>query len=423
MAQYVTPAQLSGLFKEAYADDVMNLVPEVAKVVKMIPFVPRDKETGNLYHQPVILSQEHGVSYAGPSDGAFALEEAVAMTMQDAQIQGSQMLLRSAMSYDAAAKASNSKKAFVKATELVVENMLESVTKRLEISCIYGGSGLGTVPANSHTEDDATHIYLTLSEASWATGIWSGLENAKLQMYDESGDLISSGTDSVFTVDRVDVDTRTIRVLGTATGITALETANDSEAVTPYFKGSYGKEMAGLDQIISNDGELFNIDAEDYNLWAGNNITVSGQLTMGKVLKAVSKAVARGLNEDVVCLVNPDTWANLASDLSALRMYDGSYKKEKAENGFESIVYHGQNGKIEVISHNIIKAGEAFIFPPKKVKRIGAQELSFKTPGREDEIFLHLPNNAGFELRVYCDQAIFVETPARCVKISGFTNA
>ena len=53
MAQYTTPAQLSGLFKEAYGDEVMDLVPEVAKIIKLVPFVQRDKETGNLYHQPV----------------------------------------------------------------------------------------------------------------------------------------------------------------------------------------------------------------------------------------------------------------------------------------------------------------------------------------------------------------------------------
>ena len=104
MAQYVTPSQLSGLFKESYGDDVMNLVPEVAKNVKMIPFVSRDKELGNKYHQPVIVASEQGVTYAAADAGAFALEDSVSMTMQDAQIQGAQMLLRSAISYDSAAR-------------------------------------------------------------------------------------------------------------------------------------------------------------------------------------------------------------------------------------------------------------------------------------------------------------------------------
>jgi hypothetical protein len=38
------PSKLSGLFKEAYGDSVENLIPEAAKITKIIPFVQRDKE-------------------------------------------------------------------------------------------------------------------------------------------------------------------------------------------------------------------------------------------------------------------------------------------------------------------------------------------------------------------------------------------
>lgn len=418
------PSDLSGLFKEAYGDDVLNLVPDVAKLLKMIPFVPRDKENGNRYNQPVVLSQEHGVSYAASTDGAFALEDAVSMHMENAEIQGSQMLLRSAMSYDAASKASNSKKAFVKATELIVENMLESISKRTEIALLYGGSGIGSIAVGGFDETGigATTATFVVTAASFAAGIWSGLENAKVEFYRPNGTNANSDADKDLTITGVDIDARTITVTGSAGAIEDVNDLSVTEILTVYFKNAKGKEMAGLDQIITNDTTLFGINADDYALWKGNNITTSGQLDMDKILSGVSKAVARGLNEDVVCLVNPETWAVLASDQAALRMYDSSYSSKKSESGSESIVYHGQNGKIEVTSHNLVKAGECFIFPPKKVKRIGSQEISFKTPGREDEIFLHLSNNAGFEMRVYADQAIFVETPARCVKISGFTN-
>jgi hypothetical protein len=50
MAQYDTPTTLSGLFKEIYGDEIMTLVPEAAKIIKIVPFVPRDKEIGNKYH-------------------------------------------------------------------------------------------------------------------------------------------------------------------------------------------------------------------------------------------------------------------------------------------------------------------------------------------------------------------------------------
>lgn len=420
MAQYNTAATLSGLFKEAYGDSVENLIPESGKVVKMIPFVQRDKETGNYYHQPVVVAGEQGVTYALVSDGAFSLNDSVAMTMADAQVDGNDLLLRSSLSYSAAAKASNSKKAFVKATELLVENMLESVTKRVEIAAIHGQSGIGV--ADSSVNTNATTTVVQLTTASWATGIWAGMENATLNFYNGSS-LISSGADAVFTVSTVDVDNKKITVTGTATGITALDSALGSGDLDIFFRGAYGKEMAGLRKIITNTGSLFNINAGTYNLWKGNSVTLTGQLTFGKLLKAISKCVQRGLNQKAVVLVNPETWAGLNSDLAALRRFDGSYSASKGEMGVESIKYMGQNGEIEVISHNIVKEGEAFVFPPKKVKRIGSQDISFKTPGREDEIFLQLPSNAGYEMRVYTSQAIFIDAPAQCAYISGFTNS
>lgn len=41
---------LSGLFKESYADKLMDLVPDGVKLLKMVPFVEASKEIGNLYH-------------------------------------------------------------------------------------------------------------------------------------------------------------------------------------------------------------------------------------------------------------------------------------------------------------------------------------------------------------------------------------
>lgn len=424
MGQYTTPSQLSGLFKEAYGDDVMQLVPEVAKIIKVVPFVSRDKEEGNFYHQPVIVANEHGLTYAAANAGAFSLNNSISMTMQDAQIQGSQMLLRSAISYDSAAKASNSKKAFIKATELLVENMMESMAKRLEIACLYGGLG-GIAQADSSVNTNATTTVITMTVASWASGIWAGLEGAQLQFYTVAGDaLISTGADSIFTVSAVDDANYKVTVTGTSTGITALDSALGSGDQYVYFNGAHGSEMKGLNSIITNTTSLFNIDASVYTLWKSNTYSASNAaLTLGKIVAGVSLAVQRGLNEKASVLVSPQTWSNLMTDLAAFRRLDTSYKSSKIEQGAENLTFYSQNGELEIISHNCVKKGEAFIIPMKKVKRLGAQEVSFKTPGREDEIFLHLPSNAGFELRLYTDQAIFLETPARATKITGIVNS
>lgn len=417
-------SNLNGLYKQVYADKLENLIPEASLLTKKIPFVERDKETGDLYHQPVVLTYEHGVTYAAAAAGAFTLNAAISMNTKDAQVQGTQMLLRSALAYDAAAKASNDKKAFKKATELLFENMMESITKRLEIACLYGGSGgsgIGTADTSSNVSATVTNVTFTL--ASWATGIWLGMEGAQVNFYKTSdGTLISSGADAIFTITSIDVDNRIVKFTGTATGITALDSHLASGDAYVFFRDAKTAEMSGLDVIITNTGELFNINAGTYNLWKGNSYAVGGALNIGKILNGLSAPTNRGLNQGVTILLNPLTWANVASDLAALRKYDGSYKKEMGVNGVEAIKFYSQNGEIELMSYNLVKQGEAFAVPMKECMRIGAQDISFKTPGRGDEIFTQLADAAGFEVRVYTDQAIFCKRPAQTVKFTGIVN-
>lgn len=51
---------LNGLFKETYADKLKELIPDGVKLLNKIKFMSKDKQPGNLYHQPVVLGMEHG---------------------------------------------------------------------------------------------------------------------------------------------------------------------------------------------------------------------------------------------------------------------------------------------------------------------------------------------------------------------------
>lgn len=419
MATVVDPGQLNGLFKEVYADQVENLVPESAKFINDVPFTEGQK-LGDSYHQPTILTNEHGITYAGPDAGSFALNSAVALTMKDAQVQGYQMLLRSQISYDAAARASSGgSKAFENATSLLVSNMAESLGKRLEISSWYGQDGIAEIESTSNVS--ATSTTLQITTASWATGIWSGTEGAMIDIYKGTEKQNTTGD---VTVSSVDVDNRTVTVTAAAADITSIDEGSPVSGMNVYFKGSYGNEMAGVNKILTNTGTLFNIDASTYNLWRSNVVTYgSGELTLARILSAVSKAVQRGCNENVRLYVNPDTWQDLNADEAALRVYDQSYKSSNADRGNAMITYYSQNGKIEVVPHNIIKEGDAFGLAEDRWRRIGATDITFRNPGKGGEFFRELNDNAGFELRAYLDQSAFTETPARSFKITGFVNS
>lgn len=432
MAQYTTVSQLSGLYKEAYADGIVGLIPDVAYLVKNINFSEAEK-VGNYYHQPVVLTREAGVTYAAAGAGAYTLNSSVAMTMQDAQVQGSQTTLRSSIPYDTVARSTGSGKAFRKATLPIIENNLESHTKRLEVAALYGQKGLGVSASSANIGSTSTKV--TFTDASWAIGIWAGEEGSKCVAISSSDASIVSGDGSaeVLTIVSIDPDNKAVTFSAASATITALDSATSAGCTFHFWNGAaitssattYSfNEMAGVDKIVTNASTLFNISAATYTLWKGNTYSAaSGQLTMAKVFAAVNKAVGKGgLKEKATVLVSTDTWPNMMTDLAALRKFDSSYQSGQAVNGFETIKYVGANGELEVVPHSCVKSGEAFVLPLKRWKRVGAQEISFQTPGRSDEIFLQLANNNGFELRSYADQAVFCQTPAKCVKVTTIVN-
>ena len=91
------------------------------------------------------------------------------------------------------------------------------------------------------------------------------------------------------------------------------------------------------------------------------------------------------------------------------------------ENGFEELYVYAQNGLMRIKPHSMVKGGEAFVLPINTIKRIGSTDVTFNNPGMGNKFFRELSDNAGFELRCYSDQAVFIEKPAKATKITGLT--
>lgn len=425
-----TITDLDGLFKTVYGPDIQSLMPEASKLMKLVPFSTEEK-IGDHFEQPVILTYPHGVTYAAPGAGAFTLNSPIAPKTKPAQVYAYQHLLRDSMDYETAAKsASGGAKAFKKATELSVELMMESMTKRVELDLLYGQAGVGV--GDSSVNTDTTHTVVTVLTASWASGIWAGMENATIQFWKQSDNtLVSSSTDSIFTIDSVDVENRKLTLSGSTTGISALDTALAAGDCDIYFNGSRTaastfSQMPGIVKIITNTGTLFNISAATYNLWKGNSHDSAGALTLGKILSALAKPTGRGLDEKVSVFLNDRTWANIASDQAALRKYDARYDEERAKSGFKALTFYSQNGEVEMMPYNCIKEGESLALPLKQFKRIGSTDITWQLPGGSPEnprFFRELSDSAGFEYRVYSGQAIFCQKPARTLRITGIVNS
>lgn len=404
-----TVGQLNGFFKEIYSDKLKDLIPEGLKIVNAIPFISKDKQGGNNFHQPVILQQEHGITFAASDEDAFNLLPAVAGAVKDATVRGNPMVLRSVLGYAAASRAmKGGQQAFMEATKYLVSNMLRSMSKKLEIQMLYGQKGYGTV----ETTPSSTTVAIT--DAEWAPGIWAGAEGMLIDIYNAAGDTLRGS----FTIASVDLDAKTITL---STSPVAAGVANTDVI---YHKGAFGNEFAGIHKILeTTSGSLFGINVGTYNLFKGNSYNVSGALSFAKLTKAAARPVEKGLDSKLTVLVNPRGWADLLNDQAALRSYDSSYTSSQIQNGAKSLKFHSQNGELEIIPSIYVKEGYAYALALEEWVRVGSSDITFKRPGQGEDFFRDLENSAGYEMRLYTDQAVFCMAPGKNCLLTGIVNA
>lgn len=398
------------LFKIKYADSLINLLPSWTHIQNRVAF-EASKKLGKSFQQPVTLATENGFNYLGEAGTAQSLTvEPSASTTKMAELTGSECNLRAYMSYAAITRAQESEASFVRETKYTVKNMTESFRKRLEIMFLHGQKDLGVVEAVALSTD----TYVKITEATWAAGMWSGMEGASIIGF--TGSTIQGAAHKIA---KVKTSTRELIFTGDVT-------ADYAVGDTLHFEGSRVSgggynEAAGLNAILTTTGNLFGIATADWSLWQGNSVSSVGPLNLDKVQDYVTLAVDKGLMGKTTLLLNPKAWAKLASDQAALRQYDSSYSTEKAKAGFKGLALASQNGEIEVLAHPFVKQGEAFLVPLDLCARIGSVDLSFALPGQEGVYFDRVAGYTAVQLQAMSDQALFLEKPAHCVYLSGIT--
>jgi hypothetical protein len=422
-----TVADYNGLFKEAYADAIEDLVPDEALLVKGTKFLGNKQMLGDLFNQPVIVRNEQGFTYSKPNNGAFAINTPTTMVMRNASVNGFSILARSGIDYESFSKASNAQ-SFRDSVDLVMENVMDSFGNRLEMTMLYGQSSTGLGGITAAANGTATTAVITFATGQWSTGLWTVLEGANINAFLSTAAGAALNTTAPLVVTSIDVANKQITVTGASADITAVKAGVTAGSLLRFYvvgdTGAGLNEAVGLDAIALNTGTLFGIDAGVYSLWKANTSAVGGNLTLASIQQGIATAVARGLSEEIDVFVNPVTWKFLSTEQVAYRMLDSSYSSSKVKNGFEAIEFYSQNGKISVYAHKFVKEGEAYALPLNRAVRVGATDITFNIPGTDSgKIFQQSANNAGFEFRVYSNQALLVTKPATLIKFTGITNA
>ena len=423
MAHDVTNT-LNVLAKQVYGD-MSTLHPDFTYLQKKIGFRKGDKNTGLEYVEAVKLSRSQGFTYG---TGPVTLAGSIVSAQGQAKLKGNPMYLQEDIAFDVASRLANGgAQSFISGSKLMTENMMESFSHRLEAQLIYGSKGLGTITSAALVSGN--NINVVLSQATWATGIWAGQEQAVIQPVNSGNSAIiqANSNDIVLSIVSIAADTRTLNcdvvVAGAQTGTTVVAALASGQLL--YFKGAFGNESVGIDTVCSTTSAstLYGLSSATYSMWQASQKAITGALTVRKLYSAVGQPMGKGLLENVVALINPDVFLDMVSaELDAGtggRRYSSPSDAKSVKTGGSSLVISGPQGEIEVVPHAMVKQADGFVFPIGKAERIGSTDITFKIPGRGDEMFVHSPTKASYELRLMSDQAFFMPCPAKCLKLTG----
>lgn len=391
---------LNGNFKKVYGD-YEQAVPENVMLMKEVSFSAAER-IGEKYVHGVELTRSHGWTMAS-STATPNLNAPVSRESKLAEVDGYQSIMRSRISYIAANRAKGGDASFLTETQATVEELRTSHMERLEVLALYGQEGLAV--ASSVAGD-----VVTMTQGSWAEGIWAGAENMKVDVYSAAG--VFRGTKQILSVG-FDAKTLTLNS-GEAANIIATD-------VFFYQGGSATTEYAGISKILGNTGLLFGINAATYALWAAPTTTLlSVPATLKDILSVDGRSRSRGGKGDKTVLVHHATFVDLVNDIESARTFSGSdqYKGNQIERGTQSLKLYSPSGVMTIKVHDCVKRGDLFGLNLSKWKRIGSTDPTFKFNG-SDQYFFDLENVAALELRSFADNAWFCTRPATGFKITG----
>lgn len=424
-------------FKEVYGQ-FRDLVPSELKFSKLVKFAGGDKQIGNEFHEPVVLSMEGGVTYGGTSGAVFDLNKYVALSVQDAKVKSSEMVLRSAISVATVSRSANDKNSFKRGLQLLIGNMMKSMYHRLEVALLYGQDGLGVIESATPVAGDVSKVTLKIEDAEWAAGIWTGTNRHKVDIL--TANLATKRAVSgaaAFVIDSYSFEDRTVTIQGVDSVNAPVDISTNPIVATDkiFFLGEVQAgvqpehfNMIGLKKIAETRGMLFSINNANLPLFQGNIVDCGtsaspAYLDFMTIEKAAARGVEKGVTESkMTALVSVHSWNDLLEDQAAKRRYTGS-EVGKLKEGGQELEFYGQTGAIQIVPSTYIKEGYAFTFCEKDLIRIGANDVTMEPPGFQGEPIRWLEEANGYQARVYSDQCLFTSRPGGISIIRYVTNS
>lgn len=398
--------------KRVYGD-LHDYLPDFAHYTKLS--LAESQKQGDVYIDTLVEKAPMGVSFLGASD--TALGDFVPGKVIDVQVPAFAKVLRESISSRNIARSlgAPSKGAFIDQTKLVMEQLMASLTRVLEVEALHG-QDLGHIDDAAQTGASTTDSTCDVVASTWAPGIWASFVGAQVEvrLASNPATVLNSGGVSHFILEDANHDTKTLQLSsGTPGLVTALRAIAAPHVIV--LRGAYTKSNVGLISQASNTGTVFSASGPAVR---GNAVTTSGALTMAKIEAAIVRTAGRGSTGDRDVVLSHDAFVKLAAAENALRRYmegDG-----KVKSGTATIEWHTSSGGMLKLRPSIFqKAGTILIHPSDAVKLTGSTKAQLGMPGG-GPVVEQLENAAAAQVRAYAECACFLTDFRSSATLTGF---
>ena len=415
---------LNALFKEVYASKVESLVPEGINLLNDIPFSEAMK-LGDKYVYPIMVKGETGFTINN-SSGAFELQPPEPAEYTKAVVDTYNILLQSAMSYEQAARTLAKKETVEIGTARTLAEIKKAMMRRLESMCFYGGevpsfAGRRDARVREDTDSrvhlgldsDGVSIDITAPSAKITStkSLISGRATASdivgsTVVIRASGPLGRTGVTSgalvlSFVVKSLTDGDTSMEFDPSADTTTTFNNANVELKRNDYIsveESSASLALVGLEgfdginkQLTQQSGTRFGVNVSNFLYQKGNLYDVAGKLTVEKILNAAELAVTNGLEGRCRLYISHRAFVDLSDEL------DKNYRMS------DKFMIPYQAGILEVVPSIYVRGDDGFLLKPGNVKRVGAQDISFEDPVKQQSGPFHrMQNKAGVLMR--CQQ-------------------
>lgn len=417
-----TVATASGILKTVYDKGVTDALPDNELVTKLVGY-QRFEKIGKEFQVAVNLSFGHSVTAMGDKDQNMNLGVPSVIPIVNASASSYVFVYRDILSATIMQRASaESPQAFASASSVAFERAQKSFTKIQEELLCYGTLGLAQFTAATAV---LAASQVQLANAEFAPGIWVGAKDMPIDIYGTvSGVKVLTTTVSAIP----DLTTRKL-TLASVTGLV------DGTSYTIWRQGFRGLEAPGLQAILTNNTNLFGIDASGtYDLWTPSIYNISSSaLLFSKIARGVAIFRPKGLAKELKLIVSEDSYIDVIPDYNsttettaspgprASRIFMDKDDTAKLVHGTSELTFKINTSSVEVMSSPYQKNGYAPLVEADSLIRIGSSDkaFTFQEVGGADRYFRLLENMNAYEFRLMSDIALFTAERNRSMIFTG----